>query len=87
MTSGLLRLISLLLAAIVSLMILVYPPTLISADGTSQHGMLMIVLMGACIGFVHGVGFRPQHLPWRIVFSPWAGWPPMLAGLFIMLTE
>ncbi|GAB4288736.1 MAG: hypothetical protein Kow0083_01370 [Methylophaga sp.] len=83
----LLRLLSLLMAVALSLLILIYPPTLISTDGSSQHGVLMIVLLGICIGFVHGTGFQPVHPVWRIVFSPWCAWPPMLVGLLIMLTE
>lgn len=81
------RVFSLLLASTVSILILVYPHWLIAADGTSQHGLLMILLLCISIAFVHGVGFTPKHHIWRFIFSPWLSWPPILWGLLAILME
>lgn len=81
------RLLSLLLAVSLSLVILIYPQFLIAGDGTSQHGLLMILLLSISIGFIHGVGFAPQHPMWKFIFSPFLAWPPMLTGLISVLLE
>lgn len=81
------RWLSLLLASGVSVLILVYPHWLITADGTSQHGLLMILLFSISIAFVHGVGFTPKHHFWRFVLSPCLSWPPILWSLLTMLME
>ncbi len=48
------------------------------------HGLLSLVMLGVCAGFVHGVGFVPAHRVWRIAFSPWVAWPLMGVGLWLV---
>ncbi len=55
------------------------------AFAQAGHSMLMLVMLGVCAGFVHGVGFVPIARIWRIAFSPWLAWPLMGAGLWLML--
>jgi predicted membrane protein len=83
----LMRLISLLLAIVLSVIILVYPQALIAADGTSQHGLLMVLLISISIGFIHGVGFAPRRKIWRETLGPLTSWPLMLFGLYYMLSN
>lgn len=78
--------ISLILALLMSAMILINPHFVIGADGTSQHGLLMLLLVCVSIGFIHGVGFAPRKPFWHFIFSPWLSWPPILLGLYLMLT-
>ncbi|WP_438970956.1 cyd operon YbgE family protein [Methylophaga sp.] len=80
------RLLSLLFAIGLSGIILVYPLGLIRADGSSHHGLLMILLVAIGIGFIHGVGFAPEQALWRVVLSPVFAWPPMLFGIVTLLT-
>lgn len=75
-----LRAISLLLALATSGLIFTYPQALAHAG----HGLLSLVMLGACAGFVHGVGFVPLHRVWRMLFSPWVAWPLMSLGLWLI---
>ncbi len=75
-----LRAVSLLLALATSGLIFTYPQALAHAG----HALLSLVMLGACAGFVHGVGFVPRAAIWRIAFSPWAAWPLMGAGLWLI---
>jgi len=77
------RLVSLLLALGMSGMILANP----RAFADTSHVMLMLVMLGVCAGFVHGVGFVPRAAVWRIAFSPWLSWPLMGLGLWLMLAN
>ena len=62
-------------------MILAYPKALAHAS----HGLLSLVMLGVSAGFVHGVGFVPQHRVWRVLFGPWLAWALMGAGLWLLL--
>lgn len=74
------RSVSLLLALGVSGTILTYPAAL----GHASHGLLMLVMWGASAGFVHGVGFKPEHRLWRILLGPWAAWTLLAIGLAVL---
>ncbi len=80
-SSWALRLVSLLLALTVSGLIFTYPKAL----GHANHGLLMLVMLGVSAGFVHGVGFVPRHLFWRMLFSPLIAWGAMAVGLWLLL--
>ena len=75
-----LRALSLLLALATSGLIFTWPQALAHAG----HGLLSLIMLGACAGFVHGVGFVPHARVWRIAFSPWTAWPLMGAGLWLI---
>lgn len=67
---GLSRALSLLLAIPLSLVLLVHPASMLDANGHYSHSLLMLVMWGVAGGFVHGVGFEPRALAWRVVFHP-----------------
>ncbi len=77
------RTFSLLAALTLSGLILAYPKAL----GHANHGLLMLVMVGISAGFVHGVGFVPEHKLWRFMFAPWLAWPLMGAGLWLLLAN
>lgn len=74
------RVLSLLLAAPLSLVMLLHPLALLDAHGRYSHGLLALTMWGISAGFVHGVGFDPRALAWRWAFSPLVAWPLMLLG-------
>ena len=76
-----LRMVSLLLALALAGLILTYP----RAFAHAGHGLLSLVMLGVSAGFVHGVGFIPEHKVWRILFGPWVAWPLLAAGLLLFL--
>ncbi len=78
--AALLRFFSLALALCASGLIFALPQALAHVG----HGLLSLVMLGVCAGFVHGVGFVPRHPVWRIAFSPWLSWPLMGAGLWLL---
>ncbi|HKB60381.1 MAG TPA: cyd operon YbgE family protein [Gallionellaceae bacterium] len=78
--AAVLRAVSLLLAVATSGLIFTYPQALAHAG----HGLLSLVMLGVCAGFVHGVGFVPVHRIWRVAFSPWVSWPLMGVGLWLV---
>jgi predicted membrane protein len=75
------RLLSLLAAIAMAGMILTYPKALAHAS----HGLLSLVMLGISAGFVHGVGFIPEHKAWRLLFGPWTAWVLLAAGLLMFL--
>ncbi|HEC73365.1 MAG TPA: cytochrome bd biosynthesis protein [Methylophaga aminisulfidivorans] len=78
------RLISLMLALGLSIAILILPNTLLADSGKADHNLLMVLLTGVCIGFIHGMGFSPQNTIWRYILSPIIAWPIMLFGIIEM---
>ena len=80
----LIRSISFLLAFCLSIAILVFPQPLIGNEGHAHHGLLMLLMIGVGIGFIHGVGFAPQNKVLYYLLSPIIAWPIMLAGLAMM---
>lgn len=77
------RMVSLLLAIAMAGIILTPPKALAHAS----HGSLSLVMLGVSAGFVHGVGFVPQHKVWRILFGPWLAWALMGTGLWLLLNS
>ena len=78
------RTISFLLAMALSGLILLMPQVLTNPDNTVNHSLLMILMIGIMIGFIHGIGFRAKSLL-GVIISPVMCWPIMLGGLFIIL--
>lgn len=75
------RMASFLLAIAMAGVILTYPKALEHAS----HGSLMLVMLGVSAGFVHGVGFIPEHKLWRILLGPWTAWVLLVAGFLMFL--
>ena len=81
------RTISMLMALLLSAVLLVLPQ-LVAADTHSlNHGFLSLGLLGICAGFVHGVGYVPNHRIWRWSFGPWVAWPAMLFMNWLLFFE
>lgn len=50
----------------------IYPILLTDSAGKVSHGIAMLYFWSMSAGFVHGVGFKPKMMIWKIVFSGWA---------------
>lgn len=74
------RVISWLLAAPMCLLLLIHPSAMVDSSGSYSHSLLMLVMVGVSGGFIHGVGFYPRHITWRILFHPILAWLLMLGG-------
>jgi cyd operon protein YbgE len=74
------RTLSLLMAVPMSLVLLIHPASMLDANGHYSHSLLMLVMWGVAGGFVHGVGFEPRALAWRVVFHPLLAWALMATG-------
>jgi predicted membrane protein len=49
-----------------------YPPLMADAAGKADHNLAMALFWAMSAGFVRGVGFVPQRLAWRVLFSGWS---------------
>ena len=76
---GLARVASLAAGGAVTLLLMLFPfvlgPELTALDRTG----LFALLLGVSGAFVHGFGYAPEQLAWRLLFSPVAAWGLMLA--------
>jgi cyd operon protein YbgE len=72
---------SFLLAAMLSLLILIYPRFLASSAEQLNHGLLSLWMWGIAAGFIHGVGYIPRLKVWRVLFGPLFAWLLMLMAL------
>ncbi|MDF1588491.1 MAG: cyd operon YbgE family protein [Gammaproteobacteria bacterium] len=79
------RVLSLIMASSASLAILLMPHAVTSVDNKIDHSLLMTVMLGTMIGFIHGVGFKPQSTVYRTLFHPLLGWFLILAGFLSLL--
>lgn len=81
------RLISILMAVALAALILIYPRAVATSVSDVNHNLLNLLMWGIAIGFIHGVGFVPRMAVWRVVFSPMLGWPLMVFGIALTLTQ
>ena len=63
---------SLTMAIVIMLVATVYPPLMVDTAGKADHGLMTALFFAMSAGFVRGVGFVPQALAWRCLFSSWA---------------
>ncbi|OUR73112.1 hypothetical protein A9Q78_04940 [Methylophaga sp. 41_12_T18] len=75
------RYISLLLAIVVSTLVLLFPQSLTNDQNHVEHGLLSLFMLGAMIGFIHGVGFKPENKVIYYLLSPVIAWPILTAGI------
>lgn len=81
------RMLSFLLALGVTGLVIALPNAFAPAGIHSvRHDMLTLMMLGIAAGFVHGVGFIPENIGWKILFGPWLGWPLMIGGLVFSLS-
>lgn len=81
-----LKLISFVLAIIVSVIVLFMPQVVAKDTASLDHGMATLLMWGVCSGFIHGVGFIPRWWPWKLLFLPLIAWPLLGYGLFLSLS-
>lgn len=72
------------MASSASLAILLMPHAVTSVDNKVDHSLLMTVMLGIMIGFIHGVGFKPQSSIHRKFCHPLLGWSLMIVGLLYL---
>lgn len=75
------RALSLLLAAGLSLFILIWPRLIAESSSHIDHGMLSLQMLGISGCFVHGLGFIPHHPIPKWLFSPYCCWPMLLVSV------
>jgi predicted membrane protein len=80
---ALIRGFSLLMAAVFSLLILIYPHIVTSQEKNVQHGLLTLQMIGICSAFFHGMGFSAHRWYFRLLISPIFHWPIMLSVILI----
>nr|WP_274605103.1 cyd operon YbgE family protein [Pseudomonas sp. CFBP 8772] len=80
------RTLSVLMAVPLSLVLLIHPASMLDANGHYSHGLLMLIMWGVAGGIVHGVGFEPRALAWRVMFHPLLAWALMAVGYGMWLT-
>jgi len=74
------RAVSLIAAALVFAVTILYP-RLIAADSAHvPYPWLVTMLLGMSFAWVHGFHFVPQNRLLRILFSPIAAWPLLVLG-------
>lgn len=78
---------SFLLALPLAAVLMIHPAMMLDAQGHYSHGMLMLIMLGISGGFIHGVGFVPQFIVWKWLFSPVIAWPLMLLGYYLWLVQ
>lgn len=74
---------SLTIAIVIMLAATVYPPLMVDATGKADHGLMTALFFAMSAGFVRGVGFVPQALSWRCLFSSWACMVALAVALWI----
>ncbi len=73
---------SLLAAASIVAVIVLYPRLVAEDSASVPHGFLAVLMMGMSAAWVHGFGFVPQHRVLRVIFSPLVAWPLIALGLW-----
>jgi predicted membrane protein len=76
---------SLAIAIVIMLVATLYPPLMVDVSGKVDHGLMTALFFAMSAGFVRGVGFVPQALAWRWLFSGWACLAALAAALSIKL--
>ena len=76
---------SLTVAIVIMLVATLYPPLMTDATGKVDHGLMTALFFAMSAGFVRGVGFVPQALAWRWLFSSWACMAALAVALSIKL--
>lgn len=59
------------MALAITLGVTLYPHALAGPDGAADHWAAMAAFWAMSAGYVSGVGFRPQRLVFRLIFSGW----------------
>ncbi len=77
---GFIRTLSILAAAAVVALVVIYPRA-VAADGASvPHGWFVLMMIGMSICWICGFGFKPENHWLRRLFSLPVGWSLLLIG-------
>ncbi len=87
MYSVLSKTISFVLAMVLSGLILLIPQAMTHQDNTVNHPLLMLLMIGVMIGFIHGVGFRAKSIIITYIISPFLAWPIMFTGILMIIEK
>lgn len=79
------RFVSLAVGLAVSALLMLYPYALGTTMTPMLHTALPLLLLGVSGALVHGVGFRPENRALRLLFSPVAAWPLIVAGAALLV--
>lgn len=58
-------------------------PFMFAVQSDVDHAFASAVFWAMSAGLVNGVGFKPQFVVWRWVFSGWACWFALLLAVWI----
>lgn len=78
------RLLSYLSAILITGYLFSFPAAIATSANDVNHLLLTLLLLGTSAGFIHGSGFVPRTLIFRLLFSPLFAWPALIFG-FIYL--
>ena len=81
------RLLSYAGAIAVTAYLFMFPSTIASSAANVNHMLLSLLLLGTSAGFIHGSGFVPRMIVWKILFSPLFAWPALIFGLVYMTSS
>lgn len=87
MFTGPARFTSFVLACLLSTLLLIFPQIVITHENEADHNLLMLLMVGNMIGYIHGIGFKGQSTLFRILLSPLIGWPIMIGGIAYSLLK
>lgn len=68
-------------------LILFIPQAMTNQDNTVNHSLLMLLMFGIMIGFIHGVGFRAKSIFVGYIISPLLAWPLMSFGVIMVINR
>jgi len=79
------RLLSYFSAIVITGYLFIFPTAIVSTEGHVDHLLLTLLLLGTSAGFIHGSGFIPRTLIFKLLFSPLFAWPALVFG-FVYLS-
>jgi predicted membrane protein len=80
-----LRVGSVILALIASVIGLVFPFLLARQANGLNQSILLLMMVGIAGAFIHGAGFQPHARAMKIITSPWSTWPVITACCALMV--
>lgn len=86
MDKSLLRALSLVLALSLAICIFWDPTRFAAKTSSLEIWQGLLIMWAVCAGVIHGVGFRPQGLLWRALFSPLPAMMILLVGLLFFFS-
>ncbi len=79
------RAVSLALAAVLSILGLVFPFVLGRVPTGFNQSVLMLMMAGIAGAFIYGAGFTPEHKWLRAAIAPAFTWPLMAVSFALLL--